>query len=57
VKHVEENANTSIPLISNYYEQLRAIDFDLARESFPMNIAIRKALEVILQYYAYRENE
>jgi Fe-S-cluster containining protein len=57
VKHVESNANKSIPLISNYYEQLRAIDFDLARESFPMNVAIRKALEVILQYYAYRENE
>jgi uncharacterized protein len=44
----------SIPVMNQYYMQLHAIDFDLAREFFPINEAMRRAIEVILQHYAYR---
>jgi hypothetical protein len=44
-----------VPVMSHYYMQLRAIDFELSREYFPINEAIKRAIEVILHYYAYRE--
>ncbi len=44
-----------VPVMSNYYMQLHAIDENLGREFFPINEAIRRAIEVILHYYAYRE--
>ena len=44
-----------IPVMSQYYMQLHAIDVELTREFFPINEAIRRAIEVILHYYAYRE--
>ncbi|WP_333820377.1 YkgJ family cysteine cluster protein [Ohtaekwangia sp.] len=43
-----------LPIMSNYYMQLHAIDFELARDFFPINEAIKRAIEVILHYYAYR---
>jgi Fe-S-cluster containining protein len=45
----------NVPFLTQYYMQLRSIDFDLSREYFPINVAIKKAIEVILHYYAYRE--
>jgi uncharacterized protein len=44
----------SVPVMSQYYMQLHAIDFELTREFFPINEAIKRAIEVILHYYAYR---
>ena len=44
-----------VPVMSQYYMQLHAIDDQLGREFFPINEAIRRAIEVILHYYAYRE--
>jgi Fe-S-cluster containining protein len=44
-----------VPVMSQYYMRLHAIDPVLAREFFPINEAIRRAIEVILHYYAYRE--
>jgi uncharacterized protein len=43
-----------VPIMSNYYMQLHAIDFELTREFYPINQAISKAIETVLQYYAYR---
>lgn len=43
-----------VPLVSYYYMQLREIDDQLAQEFFPINRAIKKAIETILHYYAYR---
>lgn len=43
-----------VPVMSNYYMQLHAIDFQMAQEFFPINKAIKKAVEAILHYYAYR---
>ncbi|HEY9049843.1 MAG TPA: YkgJ family cysteine cluster protein [Ohtaekwangia sp.] len=47
-------AGESLPVMSHYYMQLHAIDFELARDFFPINEAIKRAIEVILHYYAYR---
>ena len=44
-----------VPVMSQYYMQLHAIDFELTREFFPINEAIKRAIELILHYYAYRE--
>jgi uncharacterized protein len=48
-------AGRNIPVMNQYYMQLHAIDFELTREFFPINEAIKRAIEVILHYYAYRE--
>lgn len=44
-----------VPVMSNFYMQLHAIDRDLTTEFYPINVAIRKAIENVLSYYAYRE--
>jgi uncharacterized protein len=43
-----------IPVINQHYIRLQAIDHELTREFFPINQAIKRAIEVILHYYAYR---
>ncbi len=43
-----------IPVINQFYMRLHGIDADLSREFFPINQAIKRAIEVILHYYAYR---
>lgn len=54
VKQIEHGLN--IPVMNEYYMQLHAIDIDLSRDFFPINKAIKAALEVVLAYYAYRED-
>jgi uncharacterized protein len=44
----------SVPVMSQYYMQLHSIDFQMAQEFFPINRAIKHAIEAILHYYAYR---
>jgi hypothetical protein len=44
-----------IPVINQHYMRLHAIDADLAQEFYPINEAIRHAIETVLHYYAYRE--
>lgn len=48
-------AGEPVPVMSNYYMQLYAIDPDLSRDFFPINEAIKRATEIVLHYYAYRE--
>ena len=48
-----ENAG-EVPVMSDFYMQLHGIDPDLTREFYPINVAIRKAIETVRQYYAYR---
>lgn len=43
-----------VPMMNHYYMQLHAIDIDLTRDFYPINTAIRKAIETVLHYYAYR---
>lgn len=49
---IDEGA--TLPIMSQYYMQLHAIDFELTREFFPINKAIVRAIETVLHYYAYR---
>jgi Fe-S-cluster containining protein len=44
----------AVPVMSHYYMQLHAIDFQLAKDFYPINVAISKAIETVLHYYAYR---
>jgi Fe-S-cluster containining protein len=50
----EINEGGSVPVMNQYYMRLHGIDAELAREFFPINQAIKRAIEVILHYYAYR---
>jgi Fe-S-cluster containining protein len=50
----EVEAGAEIPVMNEYYMQLHAIDADLARDFYPINEALRKALEEVMHYYAYR---
>jgi uncharacterized protein len=43
-----------VPVMSQYYMQLHAIDFELTQHFYPINEAIKRAIELVLQYYAYR---
>lgn len=43
-----------VPVMNHYYMRLQAIDPDLARDFYPINEAIRRAIETVLHYYAYR---
>lgn len=44
----------AVPVMTNYYMRLYGIDMDLSRELYPINTAIRKAIEAVLTYYSYR---
>lgn len=45
----------TIPMMSDYYFRLRSIDPDLGTTLMPINQAMRKAMEVVMGYYAYRK--
>lgn len=47
-------AGLDVPIMSQYYSRLNAIDPELSRKFYPVNKAIMLALEVVLHYYAYR---
>jgi hypothetical protein len=48
------NAGQYVPIFSDYYMQLSQIDFALGRTMLPINEALKRALEEVLHYYAYR---
>ncbi|MBN2348406.1 MAG: hypothetical protein JXJ22_06195 [Bacteroidales bacterium] len=50
----DQKVNTQAPLMSKYYSRLYAIDFKLAVTYYPINEAIKKAIELVLFYYSYR---
>jgi uncharacterized protein len=52
-QRIENNAE-DIPVMNQYYMQLHAIDQDLAYNFYPINEAIKRAIEAVLHYYAYR---
>jgi Fe-S-cluster containining protein len=52
-KQMEEGKE--VPVMSDYYMRLRSVDPNLAGNFYPINEAIRRAIETVLQYYAYRE--
>lgn len=46
----------AVPSTGDTYSQLSNIDFQLTQEQFPINIAITKALQTVLSYMFYVEN-
>lgn len=55
--HAIENGDRDVPIAEQYYRQLMMIDDELGKTLYPINVAIKKALEVVMHYYAYREME
>jgi Fe-S-cluster containining protein len=51
---VKIESGTEVPVMNQFYMQLHAIDFELTQNFYPINQAIQKAIETVLQYYAYR---
>lgn len=45
-----------VPLMRDYYMKLHAIDWELTQKFYPINVATRKAVETVLNYFTYREN-
>jgi Fe-S-cluster containining protein len=55
-KAAAEIANgTKVPVMNQYYMQLHGIDFELTKDFYPINEAIKQAIGVVLSYFAYRE--
>jgi Fe-S-cluster containining protein len=47
-------AGADVPLMNQFYMQLHGIDIELTRDFYPINEALKRAIEVVLSYYAYR---
>lgn len=43
-----------VPMMNQYYMQLHGIDPELTRDFYPINQAIKRAIETVLAWYAYR---
>lgn len=44
----------SVPIFTAYYQRLNQIDFHMGNTILPINQALKRAIEEVLQYYAYR---
>ncbi len=45
-----------VPLMRDYYMKLHGIDWELSQKFYPVNTAIKKAIETVLHHYSYRED-
>lgn len=50
-------AGELVPVMNHYQMRLVGIDPQLARDFYPINKAIKIAIETVLHYYAYRDAE
>ena len=50
--HIEQGGKVS--MMNDYYMQLHGIDSELTRSHYPINKALRYALEHVINYYTYR---
>lgn len=49
------SSGADIPVMHDYYSKLRSIDPNLGEKTFPVNVAICRAVEYVLTYYTYRK--
>ncbi|MCH7397771.1 YkgJ family cysteine cluster protein [Belliella sp. DSM 107340] len=54
---LEIKDGASVPSSGDAYSQLYNIDFQMTQEQFPINQAVRKALESVMNYMFYVEND
>jgi Fe-S-cluster containining protein len=52
-KEAQEGRN--VPMAGDYYMKLTNIDFYLTQHSYPMNEAMRRALEMVMNHFHYTE--
>jgi len=45
----------TVPIANNYYNQLTDIDYNLSRQLYPINEAMRLAIEMVLNHFHYSE--
>jgi hypothetical protein len=45
----------AVPLAHNYYTQLTDIDYHLAQTSYPMNVAMKLAIEMVMTHFHYTD--
>jgi uncharacterized protein len=50
---VKIEAGLDVPTMNQYYMQLQCIDYNLTAKYYPINIAIKHAIETVMQYYSY----
>jgi len=55
--YTETLAGSPTPLMRDFYMKMYAIDWELSQKFYPINTAIKKAIENVLHYYAYREDQ
>lgn len=53
---IQINQGLAIPMATEYYSQLNDLDQYLS-ESYPINVAIRKAIEAVIRFQYYQEEE
>ncbi len=51
----EAKEENEFPMVVNYHTQLSAIDYYYSQEQHPINEAMRRALEIVLNHFHYRE--
>ena len=58
-EQVQENINKNlkVPMISKYYMKLYSIDLKLATSYYPINEALKKAIETVLFYFSFRHKK
>lgn len=49
-----ESGILEVPMMADYAMRLNAIDFQLGSRYYPINMAIKLAIENVLSYYSYR---
>lgn len=55
VKVVTEiDGGLPVPVMNQFYMQLQSIDYELTKTFYPINEALKNALETVCQYYVYR---
>ncbi|MBL7871501.1 MAG: YkgJ family cysteine cluster protein [Cyclobacteriaceae bacterium] len=50
---VKIEAGLDVPTMNQYYMQLQSIDYNLTAKFYPINEAIKRAIETVMQYYLY----
>jgi len=53
----DTKAGIPVPLMRDYYMRLRSIDSTLGEQFYPINVAIRRAIETVLQHFSYQEEQ